>query len=202
MISASALQLKAEAWSRTAKGQKRMKEVISRYRKEGQETTSAGSRLDSRLMLIEAADKMMLVLRRAAEDANLPASVMKHFDSMTYGEPIALSDGTYVLGIYFTDDLHRNSLENDYTDYEGIDNIIALFNNGADAENYVYGWWDGHRPSGEAIARSVNGAEDYAWVRSKKNREGLHFIQQAVADFNGNYGSQYNVTATAGSDYT
>jgi len=202
MINASALQRKAEAWSRTPEGQRRMKEVIDRYRKEGRTTTAAGSRLDSRAMLIEAADKMMLILRRAAMEANLPSSVMKHFDSMTYGNPIALSDGTYMLGIYFTDDLHRDSLENDYTNYEGVDNIIALFNNGAHAEDYVYGWWNGPSPSGEAIAHSMTGTEDYAWVRSKKDREGLYFIQQAVADFNGNYGSQYNVTATAGSDYT
>lgn len=201
MISASVLQRKAEAWSRTPEGQKRMKAVIDRYRKEGRETTNAGSRLDSRAMLIEAADRMMSVLRRNAMDAGLPESVMKHFDSMAYGTPIALGDGTYMLSIYFTDNLHRDSLENDSTDYDGVDNIIALFNNGVHAENYVYGWWDGHKPSGEAISRSLYD-DGFAWVRSKKDREGLHFIQQAVADFNGNYGSMYNVTAKAGDDYT
>lgn len=73
MISASVLQRKAEAWSRTPEGQKRMKAVIDRYRKEGRETTNAGSRLDSRAMLIEAADRMMSVLRRNAMDAGLPS---------------------------------------------------------------------------------------------------------------------------------
>lgn len=200
MISASALQRKAEAWSKTPEGQRRIKEVIGRYRKEGRITTNAGSSLDSREALIAAADKMMSVLRRDAMDAGLPESVMKHFDSMAYGTPIPLSDGTYMLAIYFTDDLHRDSLENDYTDYEGVDNIIALFNNGAHAENYTYGWWDGHSPTGEAVGKAMP-FNNFAWVRSKKDREGLHFIQQAVADFNGNYGSMYNVTASAGDEY-
>ena len=41
---------------------------------------------------------------------------------------------------------------------------------------------------------------DYAWVRSKKERDALKFIQQAIQDFNGNYGSEFNVTAVVAAD--
>ena len=77
---------------------------------------------------------------------------------------------------------------------------MALLNNGAHAKDYVYGWWNNHSPSGSAFARSMPN-DDFAWVRSKKDRDALHFIQQAVNDFNGNYGAEYNVTAEAGEAY-
>lgn len=195
----ASLQQKLDAWEKSPEGQKRIQDTIDRYRKEGRKFTNAGSPLDGKARLIEAADKMISCLRSAATDAGLPVSVRAHFDSLDYTNPVEVGDGKYMVSVYFSDDLHRDSLENDLG-YEGIDNIIALFNNGAHAENFVYGWWNNHSPSGEAVSRSMPG-DSYAWVRSKKDREGLHFIQQAVNDFNGNYGSMYNVTAKAGSDY-
>ena len=68
---------------------------------------------------------------------------------------------------------------------------------------YVYGWWEGHEPTEDNAYRSGwtgSGSTD-AYIRSRKDREGLQFIQQAVQDFNGNYGSDYNVVALAGDDY-
>ena len=101
--------------------------------------------------------------------------------------------------VYFEDDLHRDSLDNELG-YDGIKNIVALFNNGYHAKNYVYGWWDGHRATGDGVLRSGYD-NDFAWVRSKKEREPLRFIQQAVADFNASYGAEYGVTAIAGTAY-
>lgn len=195
----ASLQRKLDAWEKSPEGQKRIKDTVDRYRKEGRKFTNAGSPVDGKAGLIEAADKMISCLRAAAADAGLPESVRAHFDSLNYTNPVEVGEGRYMVSVYFSDDLHRDSLENDLG-YEGIDNIIALFNNGVHAENFVYGWWDNHSPSGEAFGRSMP-EDDFAWVRSKKDREGLHFIQQAVSDFSGNYGSIYNVTATAGSDY-
>ena len=84
--------------------------------------------------------------------------------------------------------------------YEGVDNIVALFNNGYHAKNFVYGWWDGHKATGDGVLRS--GVDtDFAYVRSKKEREALRFIQQAVMDFNASYGAEYGVTAVEGIIY-
>ena len=200
-ISASSIQQKVENWSRFSEGKRRIKEVINKYEKEGRQTTQAGSRLQhSEASIYEAADKMISVLRNAARDAELPNSVLAHFDSLDHSSIIKMPGGSSVVYIYFTDDLHRPSLDNDLG-YEGINNIIALFNNGAHAESYIYGWWDGHTATGEALFRS-SGVNNSTWVRSQKDREGLHFIQQAVSDFNGNYGSIYNATAVAGGDYS
>lgn len=106
--------------------------------------------------------------------------------------------------VYFEDNLRRESLDDGINGYtgEGIDNIVALFNNGYHASDYVYGWWDGHQATASTLFRSGSDIKaNYAWVRSQKDREGLHFIQQAVDDFNGNYGAEYHVTATAGDVY-
>ena len=78
-----------------------------------------------------------------------------------------------------------------------------MLNNGYNAKGYVYGWWEGHEPTEDNAYRSGwtgSGSTD-AYIRSRKDREGLQFIQQAVQDFNGNYGSDYNVVALAGDDY-
>ena len=45
-----------------------------------------------------------------------------------------------------------------------------------------------------------SGTDNDAWVRSKKDREPLKFIQQAIRDFNGNYGSEFDVTAVIAAD--
>ena len=123
----------------------------------------------------------------AAGDSVIPES----------GTIIQTEEG-FEIPLYFEGDLHRDSLDNDLG-YEGINNIVALFNNGYHAQNYVYGWWDNHSPSGAAIGHSLYN-DNYAWVRSKKERDALKFIQQAISDFNGNYGSEYNITAVIAAD--
>ena len=62
--------------------------------------------------------------------------------------------------------------------YGGVDNIIALFNNGYNAYKSIGGYWHG----------------DY--ITSLQRREALHFIQNAINDFNTRYGKQYKCNAT------
>lgn len=200
-INLDSIMSKVEAYARSAKGKLRMQECIDKYAAEGRGKTAGGGKVRTETDMWTAASKLIGVLRSTAQSHDLPASVMQHFDSLDCSKIYKMPDGSSVIYIYFGGNLHRDSLENDATSYDGIDNIIALFNNGNDnASNYVYGWWNGHSPTGEAIARSLY-TDDFAWVRSKKDRGPLKFIQQAVNDFNGNYGTDYNVTAIAGDDY-
>ena len=199
-INLDSIMRKVSAYSKTENGKAKMRDVIQQYRTKGVGKTAAGDKVITESDMWMAASKMIDVLRSTAQSCDLPPSVLRHFDSLECSQVYEMPDGTSVIYIYFEDDLHRDSLENDLG-YEGIDNIIALFNNGYHAHNYVYGWWNGHRPTGEAVSRGSTGTEDFAWVRSKKEREGLQFIQQAVRDFNGNYGADYNETAVAGDDY-
>lgn len=207
-INMGSIMRKAMSFSESPEGKRRMKACLEKYEKEGRKTTAAGDKLISEDMMWEAAAKMIQVLRDTARSMDLPESVLRHFDSLDCTKPIKMSDGSMVINIYFEDKfdggLYRESLEDGEGGHtgDGINNIIALFNNGAHASKFVYGWWNGHKPEGEALTRSGGQLDaDYAWVRSRKDREALHFIQQAVSDFNGNYGYEYGVTAVAGDEY-
>lgn len=124
----------------------------------------------------------------------------------TFGQSLAMVDigyndasGAYEVHLNFDRaEIHRESLNpEEYA--SGIENIVALFNNGMHARDYVYGWWEGHRPTGEAIARSITGDEPYAWVRSERDRYATLFMQEAVDAFNSLYGK--NAIATLSQEY-
>lgn len=192
------LSSKLKAWVDSAAGQARIQKTIEKYHREGRTTTASGHSLVPEKTIEEASAKFIQVLRDTAASHDLPASVMSHIEEMHAVKPIQTKTG-FEIPLFFGGDLHRDSLENDATDYDGIDNIVALFNNGYTASDYVYGWWDGHTPTGSAVSRSLYD-DDYTWVRSKIQRGSLRFIQQAIDDFNGNYGSQYNITAIVAAD--
>lgn len=199
-INLNSIMKKVEAYGHSVSGKLRMKECIEKYQADGVKKTAAGDKVVTEAAMWEAASKLIGVLRSTAQSYGLPASVMKHFDSLDCSKIYTMPDGSSVIYIYFGDDLHRDSLYSE--GYDGIDNIVALLNNGYHAKNYVYGWWDNHKPTGDNSYRSGGFDSSDAWVRSRKDREALNFIGQAIQDFNGNYGADYNVTAVAGEDYT
>ena len=197
-INLDAVLKKVVACSHTNAGKAKMREVIQRYKANGTGRTAAGDKIVTEADMQAAASKMIDVLRSTARSYGLPASVMRHFDSLECSKIHEMPDGSSVIYIYFGDDLHRDSLYSD--GYDGVRNIVALLNNGYHARNYVYGDWAGHSPTGESgfDGRSVGTS---AYIRSRKDREGLHFIQKAIQDFNGNYGAEFHVAAVAGDDY-
>lgn len=197
-INMASIMNKVEAYGRSVNGKLRMRECIQNYANAGKTETAAGDKVLTEKDMLLAASKMIQVLRSTAQSYGLPASVMRHFDMLDTSPVYKMPDGSSIIYIRFDDNLHRDSLYSD--GYDGIENIVALLNNGYHARNYVYGDWDGHSPTGESRfdGRSIDTS---AYIRSRKDREGLHFIQQAIQDFNGNYGSDFNVTAVAGDDY-
>ncbi len=151
---------------------------------EGKALLKKHTRDAARDTLQEAAEKMISILRATAASFDLPASVQQHFESLHVSAPREGPDGTYSVEIYFTDDLHRDSLEPE--NYGGVNNVVALLNNGYDehpAMEHVWGYWHG------------------VHIHGLTQRTGLRFIQQAVHEFNSVYGAKYGVTAVAGEDY-
>lgn len=203
MISEGALLGKLREFAMTKRGQDLMGQRVAYYAEGGNGgKTALGKKVRTEADVEVASARMASLARAAAIDAGLPQSLIeKHFEGMYHTKPYKLSNGGYRVDIYLSGDLHRDSLENDATSFDGIDNIVALFNNGYHARNYAYGWWNGHSPTGDAVGRSLTGGEDHAWIRSRKEREPMRFMQQAVADFNGNYGADYDAVASVGSDY-
>ena len=183
-INISSIMNKVGAYSRSVNGKLRMQDCIKKYSESGKSKTEAGDKIISDKDMYEAAAKMIQVLRSTAQSYALPASVMSHFDSLDASASFKMPDGSATIFIYFGGELHRDSLAPQ--DYSGIDNVVALINNGyGDHPNMakVWGEWHGMR------------------IHGLTQRTGLHFIQQAVQNFNGNYGSDYNVTAVAGDNY-
>ena len=141
--------------------------------------------------MMDVAYKMIDTLRSTASDSyySIPRSVMRHIDNMEVTRPVKISDDEYSVGVYFDDDLSRKSLlkRDGSRTGEGIDNIVALLNVGYHASDSVYGIWEGHGP---------------VPIDSLEFRSSTWFMQAAVEDFNGNYGSEYNVLAKLSDEYT
>lgn len=96
---------------------------------------------------------------------------------------ITQGDETFTLTFDFVGNMARPSLRPDM--YGGINNIVALLNNGYAASGPVFGQWHGTD------------------IKSKVVRPGTHFVQNAVSAFIGQYGGKYSIlSATVSGEYT
>lgn len=185
-INISSIMSRVGKFNESVRGKRIVKEKIDEYVKSGVSRTDGGGKVFSIKEMGRVADDMIELLKRCAYQAQLPDSVMRHFYSLTRTEPTKIGDD-YKVDIYFDDDMSRMSLlitsgrRKGQRTGDGIDNIVALFNNGYSASNRVYGVWDGH--------------EDLGAIASLQKREGKHFINQAVQEFNIKYGGEYDVQA-------
>lgn len=179
---------KLYAWERSDKGQKKIQGTVNKYIRNNVRETQAGSRVLTEKDMKDAANKLVQTIRDTALGCNLPASVASHFGSLKAGKLQRQPDGSYIIEINFTDDLTRESLQPEK--YGGVRNIIAIFNNGypsdlgrSEAISYVTGWWHGKE------------------TRALEFRQGLYFMQDAVNDFNLNYGMPLGMYAEVGAVY-
>lgn len=95
---------------------------------------------------------------------------------LDHGEPVKVGKNRYQIGVWFTEDLSRESLAPDK--YEGVENIAALLNTGYTAGHRVYGIWKGH---GDERRTSL------------VERDGARFIENAIRDYMSNYANDYGV---------
>lgn len=179
---------KVYAWERSDKGQKKIQSTVNKYVRNNVKRTNAGSRVITEHDMKIAANKLVETIRGTAQGCGLPASVAAHFDSLKVGKLERQVDGSYIIEINFTDDLTRESLEP--ARYGGVRNIIAVFNNGypsdrgrSEAISHVSGFWHGE------------------YTTALGFRQGLYFMQDAVNDFNINYGMPLGMFAEVGAVY-
>lgn len=181
-ISASALMGKVEAYAKTPAGKKKMSDKIASYRTGGDPHVSStgktygGGDIMTIDQMIDAAKDFIAILKRSASSENLPHSVMEHVESFRFTTPYILPDGSASMEIYMSDAPGRASLYPEK--YVGVDNIVAIFNNGYTADNKVYGHWHGK------------------YISSLDKRQGSFFMQKAVDEFMAKYGSKYDVTVS------
>lgn len=179
--------LKLYAYAASDAGKARMREKIQEYIASGVRETAGGGKIMTEDRMHEAANRMYRVLYKTAATYGLPASILGDIAdrSYIYG-PYDIGGGqrmVYILVGGERESVYPEGYPN------GVDNIIVLLNNGYEASNQAFGTWHS-RSSGED-----------KFIYTRKSRPGLYFVQQAVRDFNGNYGSEYDVTAIVGSDF-
>lgn len=110
-------------------------------------------------------------------EGRLGHTAVAALEKLEHGSPCKIGKNKYQIDVWFSDDLHRDSLAPD--EYDGIDNLAALLNKGYTAKQPVYGVWMGHS-GGFNIA-------------SLPQRSGAQFIQNAIRDYMANYASEYGV---------
>ena len=180
MISADKIMGKVQKYANSPVGKKRIDKFLNEKRKSG-EPLASGQVLLNRDIMIELAVKFREIIYK-----HLPDNIkdVGTENNLVICEPVKTTGGRYNISLKFNKDvIRRSSLwEDGYPD--GIENIVALLNNGYAARDYVYGMWKGKK------------------VRSLLSRDGEGFMQDAVREFNNAYGKKYNVTAILGSIYT
>lgn len=189
-INVGSIMSKLEIYAGSSSGKNKMDKCIGDYIKAGKNKTAAGDELISANQMVEAADKLIELIHKLAY--SLPKSVYTLLDTLENTEPslFGSEDDSWYVDIRFQDGsmLRRESLRKRKGSKErtgdGIDNIVSLFDTGYEASRSVYGYWD------SAEKR----------VKSRRSRAGIHFMRDAVNEFNTIYGKQYHCVASIVAD--
>lgn len=110
-------------------------------------------------------------------EGRLGHTAVSALEKLEHGSPRKIGKNKYQIEVWFSGNLHRDSLAPD--EYDGIDNIAALLNKGYTANQPVYGVWMGH-------SGNFN-------IASLPQRSGAQFIQNAVRNYMANYANEYGV---------
>lgn len=198
-VNIDSIMKKVGAWEKSDAGQKRIQEKITEYQKTGVEKTQGGTSLMTEAKAREAAQVFIDILIKKAEKQHLHSDVLFHIQNTYRSGPIIKGEKSWKLPLYFGGDLRRRSLrkaDGTYTG-DGIDNIVALFNNGYKANQWVFGEWEGHKAA-KGERRGPNGD---VWIRSAKERDALRFIQRAKFEFDNVYGKEHNIEVQIADTY-
>lgn len=169
-INMESILAKAKACTNTSEFQQKVQQKADVLIREGGVAQTSSGRMVTISEMQMAAAKFIEVLQNEISGSGIAISGAV---SLTHGSPFQVAPNKYQIEVSFSGDLHRDSLAPDI--YGGIDNIVALFNNGYAAGNRVYGIWHGEQ------------------IASLPNRTGIHFIESAVRNYMANYASEYGV---------
>lgn len=158
---------KLAAWAKSPEGQKKLQQAQKSAVRSGKQF---GSGQDQQKLTAFYADRLMNILDRHITDAGYDFA-----DYLGVVDTRVAESGQFEVHIDFDpEEIRRPSLyEAGYP--EGVHDIVALLNRGYRADDSVYGQWRG------------------AAVKSLPARDGLHFLEAAIEEFN----TRYAGTATA-----
>ena len=187
-INYASIEKKIMDYAKSDKGQKRMTSTLKKYVNTNVDKTDAGSTVINKKRMRAAAKALVNYVKTAAQSSGVADSVLADISTLKASEPKYVGGTTWEVELSFGGDLSRPSLEPET--YGGVTNIIALFNNGypkdagrSAAIAHVSGYWHGE------------------FVNARPSREALHFMQQAVIEFNTKYAQTHNTYVTLDAIY-
>lgn len=179
-IDLGSIMSKVNAYASSSAGQKKMNDTIQSYirgsdpRVKASGKTYGGGKIMTEKEMIDAAKDLISMMRTAAGSAGLPASVMEHVESLMFSTPYIAQDGSASIEIFMSDAPGRPSLY--LKKHSGVENIVALFNAGYEADGRVYGTWHDKK------------------TVSLDKRQGSFFMQKAVDKFMAKYAGTYDIS--------
>ncbi len=172
-LNEAAITEKVEAYLKSAQGKKKMQDKVDQYIDKDVRTSQAGSKIITIQLANQMAHELCDMINSNAAASGLAPGVLAHVQSATVISAQKGYMGSIKAGISFRDaDMSRPSEIPQI--YGGVDNIVAMFEFGWNAKAPLYGYW------------SI--VHDY--VHTRQFQPGLHFIQNAVSEFNAKYASQ------------
>ncbi len=124
---------------------------------------------------VEAGEAFGRVLRATIQSSDLPSGVISLLEDYDVSKAYKISNGKYMVFVSFNKDTLRESMST-FKSYYNVD-IAELYNNGVD--HIMPQIWE----------RTPDGKLEI----SNNYIPGAHFMEQAVVDFFGNFGSEYDV---------
>lgn len=175
MIYMRSIQAKANKCLKSGEWKKRIEQRVD------QEMLSRGGKKIGRANMRDMAERFIEVMQDSLSNVEgnsfasgqLGSEIVAELKNLTYSEPIRLGKNRYSISIYFNGELSRESLQPAI--YEGISNIAALLNKGYDAGHAISGMWHGQP------------------TESLPERQGAHFIEDAVRYFFQCYAQDYGI---------
>lgn len=174
---------KAKKYITSNEGQKKIEQKIDdMVMRGGSGMASGGGQAITITGARDAAEKFIEVLQNEIKSlgvdggyssGKLGGSAISSLIQLKHGMPRKIGKREYQIEVWFTDDLHRDSLVPDR--YNGVDNIAALLNKGYSAADTVYGTWHGNK------------------IASLPKRDGAHFIENAIHNYMVSYANEYGV---------
>ena len=169
VVNWSSILSKAEACMKTPEKKNEVKKIVDDY-------MLSGNKLSNSSNTIAAADRFVEVLKQCIRDSagtNYSAGELSQYaidavSNIKRGKVSARGNGSYSVVINFDGERHRDSLAPSLYP-EGVDDIVAILNNGYPE--------DGHQMG------VVSGVWHGKHTFSLPNRNGAHFIEDAVSVF-------------------
>lgn len=184
-INEKSIMDKVRKFSKTDKGKSIMNDKIRSYMHDGVSRTNGNSTIATESDMIHEAEKLkrsiLDTVQSLVASGELPECIYQIVNEMNIEMPFerkSFIDGEtqYEMGLWFDDDMiKRQSLmrvdNKDIRTGNGINNIVAMFNNGVDTDKTVFGIWENHL------------GEEIFVGKSKNKRPALRFMQDGIESY-------------------